>query len=328
MIAAVLERRFRVLKTEGNLNNQIGVPMTVSRIEPEHEIAVVEMGISGFGEMSALARIARPSIAVYTVIGHAHLEQLGDLDGVFRAKTEMLDFLPADGVVIVNGDDKYLRALRCPQRLIRVGLGPENDLRAEELRAEGEEGTACTLVYGARRIPVRIPAFGRHMVYAALEGAAVGLALGLTEEEIAAGVAGFRTVGRRAAVTETGRVTLIDDSYNANPDSVKCGVDSLLELPGRHVAILGDMLEMGENAAALHLDVGRYLREKGVDALYTAGPLAEYYAEGAGDIARHFESRDALIAALPELLRDGDSVLVKASRGMRFEDVAEAVKQL
>ena len=328
MIAAVLGARYRVLKTEGNFNNQIGVPMTVSRIEPEHEAAVVEMGISGFGEMTGLARIARPTVAVFTVIGHAHLEFLGDLDGVFRAKTEMLAFLPEDGLVIVNGDDPYLKALRCPQRKICVGLGPDNDLRAEEIHSEGEERTRCTLVWDGRRIPISIPAFGKHLIYAALEGAAVGLAFGLGDEEIAEGIAAFHNVGRRAARIETGFLTLIDDSYNANPDSVKCGIDSLLQLPGRHVALLGDMLEMGETSAELHREVGRYAREKGVDAVYTAGPFSAYLAEAAGDIARHFESREALIAALPELLHQGDAVLVKASLGSRFAEVAEAVKQL
>lgn len=328
MIAAVLAQRFSVLKTEGNLNNQIGVPMTVSRIEPEHEVAVVELGISGFGEMTALARIARPRIAVFTVIGHAHLEMLGDLEGVFRAKTELLPFLPEDGVVIVNGDDPYLKALRCPQRRITVGLGPENDLRAEEIRSVGEERTDFTLVYGEQRIPVTIPAYGRHLVFAALEGAAVGLAFGLTGEEIAAGIANFRTVGRRGAMVETGYLTLIDDSYNANPDSVKCGIDSLLQLPGRHVAILGDMLEMGETSAALHREVGRYARERGVDLLLCAGPLGACFAEGAGEIARHFPDSAALIEALPRLLQRGDTVLVKASLRMDFAKVAEAVKQL
>ena len=328
MIAAVLGARYRVLKTEGNFNNQIGVPMTVSRIEPEHEVAVVEMGISGFGEMTELARIAQPTVAVFTVIGHAHLEFLGDLDGVFRAKTEMLAFLPEDGLVIVNGDDPHLKALRCPQRKICIGLGPDNDLRAEEIRSVGEERTDCTLVWDGRRIPISIPAYGKHLVYAALEGAAVGLALGLGDEEIAAGIADFHNVGRRAARIETGLLTLIDDSYNANPDSVKCGIDSLLQLPGRHVALLGDMLEMGETSVELHREVGRYAREKGVDAVYTTGRFSAYLAEAAGDIARHFESREALIAALPELLQKGDAVLVKASLGSRFAEVAEAVKQL
>ena len=328
MIAAVLASRYSILKTEGNLNNQIGVPMTVSRIEPEHEAAVVEMGISGFGEMTALARIARPTVAVFTVIGHAHLEFLHDLDGVFRAKTEMLAFLPEDGTVIVNGDDPYLHALHCPQRMIRVGLGADNDLRAEDIRLEGEAVMRCTVVCGARRFPVRIPAFGRHLIYAALEGVAVGMTLGLTDAEIAEGLTRFQAVGHRSAVIDTGKLTLIDDCYNANPDSVRSGLDSLAELPGRHVAILGDMREMGENGPKLHRDVGRYCREKGVDLLLASGPLAKYYVEGAGDIGRLFASRDALIEALPQLLLEGDAVLVKASLGMGFLAVAEAVKQL
>ena len=240
----------------------------------------------------------------------------------------MLAFLPEDGTVIVNGDDPYLRALRCPQRMIRVGFGEDNDLRAEDIRLEGEAGMSCTVVRGARRIPVRIPAFGRHLIYAALEGAAVGMALGLTDAEIAEGLTRFQAVGHRSAVIDTGRLTLIDDCYNANPDSVRSGLDLLAELPGRHVAILGDMLEMGENGPALHRDIGRYCRERGVDLLLASGPLARYYVEGAGDIGRLFESRDALIEALPQQLRQGDAVLVKASLGMGFLAVAEAVRQL
>lgn len=328
MIAAVLSQRYATCKTEGNLNNQIGVPMTVSRITPSHGAAVVEMGISGFGEMTALARIVRPTVAVFTVIGHAHLEFLGDLAGVFRAKTELLPFVAPDGAVVVNGDDPYLKTLCCPQRVLRVGLGEDCALRAVELRPLGESGTACTLVYGERRIPVTIPAFGRHMVYAALEGAAVGLLLGLTDEEIAAGIAAFRPVGRRAAVTDTGFVTLIDDCYNSNPDSLRCGLDSLAGLPGRHVAILGDMLEMGEGAPELHRELGRYAREKGTALVLAVGELGYGFAEGAGENGRWFPDSAALIAALPELLQRGDAVLVKASRGMRFEEIAEAVKTL
>ena len=327
MVAAVLSQRFRVLKTEGNLNNQIGVPMTLSRIEPEHQAAVVEMGISGFGEMRLLSSIARPTLGVFTVIGHAHLEFLQDLDGVLRAKTEMLENMPEDAVIVVNGDDEKLRDFHCRQRKLTVGLGPDCELRAEDIRlSEGE--TAFTLVCGEERVPLRVPAFGQHMVYAALEGAAVGRLLGLRWEEIAAGVAAYQVVGRRGAVTDTGRITLIDDSYNANPDSVKSSIDTLKKLPGRHVCILGDMLELGEGSADMHRDVGRYARQQGMDAVYAAGQYGAALCEGAGEIGRCFDSRDALIAALPELVRCGDSVLVQASRGMRFEAVAEALKEL
>ena len=328
MIASVLSRRFRVLKTEGNLNNQIGVPMTLSRIGSEHQAAVVEMGISGFGEMRELARMARPDLAVFTVIGHAHLEFLHDLEGVLRAKTEMLEFMPEDAPVIVNGDDPLLMALDCRQNKISVGLGEGCLIRAEELRIDEEGRTACSIVYQQRRVPARISAFGRHMVYAALEGAAVGFLMGLSDEEIAAGISDFAPVGRRSAVTRAGGLTLIDDCYNANPDSVKSGVDSVAALPGRHLCILGDMLELGEEGPALHRESGRYAREHGMDAVWTCGELGAEIAAGAGEVGRHFESADALIAALPELLAQGGTLLVKASRGMRFERISEAVKTL
>lgn len=328
MIAAVLEQRFRVLKTDKNLNNQIGVPMTISRIEPEHEAAVVEMGISDFGEMRALTRIARPTIGVFTVIGHAHLEFLHDRQGVFRAKTEMLESMPADGVVLVNGDDDLLRDLNCPQKKLSFGLGENCDFRAEDLTL-GEDGCMrCTIVHDGKRIPVTIPAYGQHMIYAALEGAAVGTVLGLSQREIADGIASYETVGRRSAVTETGKITLVDDSYNANPDSVKCGIDSLLDLSGRRVCILGDMLELGPGEREMHRDVGEYAARKGIDLVLCSGPLAKEIAEGAGDRGKWFPSSQDLIAALPELIRKGDSVLVKASRGMHFEQIAEALKCL
>ncbi len=326
MIAAVLSQRLRVLKTEGNLNNQIGVPMTISRITAGHEAAVVEMGISGFGEMRELARIARPTAAVYTVIGSAHLEFLHDRDGVLRAKGEMLDEMDAEAPVFVNGDDDKLRGLVCRQKKLLFGLEPHNDLRAEKLRLLPDGGTGCELVAGERRIPVEIHAFGRHMVYAALAGAAVGLAFGLTDAEIAAGVAAYQTVGRRGAVTDTGCLTLIDDCYNANPDSCRCGVDSLLQLPGRPVCIFGDMLELGEDAPAMHAALGRYAREKGVALTLCCGALSEETARAAGGI--HYVNQEALIDDLPRRLKKGDAVLVKASRGMRFEQIAEALKQL
>ena len=328
MISAVLSQRLNVLKTDRNLNNQIGVPMTISRIRPEHQAAVVEMGISGFGEMSVLARIARPDMAVFTLIGHAHLEFLHDLDGVLRAKTEMLDFMADDAPVLINGDDEKLRGLQCRQKKISFGLGENCDVRAENIRL-GESGeTFCDIVYGERRIPVEIRAYGRHMIYAALEGAAVGLLMGLSDGEIVKGVASFETVGRRAAVCDTGFITLIDDSYNANPDSVKCGIDSLMKMPGRHVCILGDMLELGEGSGEMHFDVGRYAGEKGAELVLTSGPLSRETCRGAGERGRHFATREELIAALPGLIQKGDRVLVKASLGSRFDQISEALKEL
>jgi len=328
MIASVLSQRLRVLKTEANLNNQIGVPMTISRIGPEHEAAVVEMGISGFGEMRTLARIARPTMAVYTVIGHAHLEFLHDLDGVLRAKTEMLELMDDDAPVILNGDDEKLRSLRCRQRRILYGLSERCDVRAAGVRPLPDGSTACEILARGRRLDAVIPAYGRHMVYAALEGAAVGLELGLTDGEILAGIAAYETVGRRAALTDTGSLRLIDDCYNSNPDSARCGIDSLLELPGRRVCILGDMLEQGEGERQMHFDLGRYAAEHGIDLVIANGPLSAEIARGAGERGVYYVNQQELLDDLPSLLQKGDAVLVKASNSMRFSTISEALKQL
>ena len=328
MIASVLSQRYHTLKTEGNHNNQIGVPMTVSRIEYEHEAAVVEMGISGFGEMSELASVAMPTIAVFTVIGRAHLEFLHDLEGVFRAKTEMLAFLPPDGTVIANGDDALLKNINCPQRVLLYGTGDNCDVRADEIVLLPEGRTRCRIRYQDRVIRADVPAFGRQLVYAALEGAAVGIVLGLTDREIESGIASYTTVGRRNAVTDTGFVTLVDDCYNANPESMRCAIDSLSACSGRKVCLLADMLEMGKDSPQMHFDLGKYAAEKGIDLVAACGPLGRNIALGAGERGQWFESRDAMIEALPLLIEQGDRVLVKASLGMHMEHVAEAVKIL
>ena len=327
MISAVLSSRWNVCKTDKNLNNQIGVPMTLSRITPADEAAVVEMGISGFGEMSRLARMVRPQIAVYTLIGHAHLEFLHDLDGVLRAKTEMIGFLPEDGLVIMNGDDEKLRGYDCPRRRVFFGLGENCGVRAEKV-VSSETGTDCEIVSDERRFGVHIPAFGKHLVYAALEAASVGMEMGLTDGEIARGIASFRTVGRRAAVVRTEKLTLLDDCYNSNAEALRSGIDSLLELSGRHVCILGDMLELGDAAWDAHRSSGAYAAEKGVARLLCCGEHADAYCAGAGAIARRFPDRTALIAALGEEIREDDCVLVKASRGAHFEEISEALKVL
>ena len=326
MISSVLEQRYRTLKTEGNLNNRIGVPMMLSRLDQSHQAAVIEMGISEFGEMHHLARMVKPTVAVFTVIGHAHLEFLKDLDGVLRAKTEMLDDMAETAPVLVNGDDEKLASLSCRQRKITFGLGSGCDLRAENIETEPE--LRCDIVCGLRRIPVRIPAFGIQHVHAALAAAGVGMLLGMSDQEIAAGIAGFRNVGRRGELIRTEDLTIIDDSYNANPDSVRCGIDSLMQIPAeRHLCMLGDMLELGAESGTLHRGIGCYAAEKGVDLVVTSGTWAQETSRGAGERGRHFESREALIAALPNLVRRGDCILVKASKGSHFETVAAALRE-
>ena len=328
MIYAVLSQRWNTLKTEGNHNNQIGVPMTLSRLEREHEAAVVELGISGFGEMSLLASMARPTMGVFTYIGHAHLEFLHDLDGVFKAKTEMLDFMDEDAPLVINGDDEKLIQLKGRKNVYSFGLGESCDVRAENIAVLPGGNTSCTLKYLDKQIDVVIPAYGQHMVYAAAEGAAVGFALGLTEEEIKNGIAAYKTVGRRGAVTDTGYITLIDDCYNANPDSLTCAVESLMKMSGRHVCVLSDMRELGENSAQMHTDVGGHIAKKGVELVLACGPMSKFLCDAAGERAVFFESKEELIEKLPEYIKKGDRVLVKASLGMHMESVSEALKKL
>lgn len=327
MIGAVLSRRFRTLKTEKNFNNELGVPLTLFRLREEHEAAVVEMGISDFGEMTRLTDMVRPDIAVFTRIGDAHLEFLGDRPGVLRAKGEIVAGMPPEGVVIANGDDELLAHHFFGRRTVLFGTGENCDIRAADIVNDGPDGVECVIEAGERRIPVTIPAFGRHMVYAALMGAAVGLELGLTDEEIRDGIARYETVGRRARVVKTDALTILDDCYNANPTSARSAVESLLDLPGRHVAILGDMLELGSGGPALHHALGRFAAESGA-IVAACGPLSENTAEGAGAGARWFPNTEALIAALPELVRAGDAVLVKASHAMGFEAVTEALTKI
>lgn len=333
MVASVLAQRWNTLKTEKNFNNQLGVPLTLFRLEPEHQAAVVEMGVSHFGDMAPLAAMVQPTAMLFTIIGHAHLEFLRDRRGVLQEKTSVLDTMPDDAVAFCNGDDDLLRAMTCRQRKVTFGLSEGCDVRAVDVRDLGDDGSTCTIVAGARRIPVRIRAYGQHMVYAALEGAAVGIEYGLTDEEIIRGVAAYQPVGSRANVVRTARYTVIDDCYNANPDSTAAALRSMATLPaGRRVAILGNMGELGPDAAALHRETGVCAAKAGVSLVITCGALAREIAAGAAGAdpnvqTASFAALDELLAALPELVQPGDCVLVKASHSMAFERIVQALTQ-
>ena len=321
MCAAVLSQKYNTLKTEKNFNNELGVPLTLFRIGPEHGAAVVELGINHFGEMSRLGAMAKPDIAVYTLIGRSHLEALGDLDGVLRAKGELVEHMPPDGMLIVNGDDEKLAAWRPARRKLTFGLGEGCDVRGVGFAPRGAEGSALTVLARERRIELFLPAYGRHLAYAALAAAAVGIELGLSDGQIAAGAADYAPVGRRARIIETPSLTVIDDCYNANPDSVKMAIASAGTLGGRLVCILGDMLELGEQSEQMHREVGEAARAAGA-LLLTAG---ERSAAMGGE---HFASKAELISALPRLLKRGDRVLVKASHSMAFEEISDALRAL
>lgn len=332
MVAAVLRSRFDVLKTPENLNNELGVSLTLLSMSERHEAAVVEMGISEFGEMSRLADMVRPDICVMTRIGYAHLESLGDLNGVLRAKSEVFSFMKPDGAAILNGDDELLREFDPGIRKITFGLNERNDIRAENIRADGTASVSCDVVSGAGRFPIVIPAYGAHMVPAALTAVAAGRLLGLSDREMALGIRSYLPVGGRSNISRTGFITLIDDCYNANPNSLRAALKSLASLPGRHVAVLGDMLELGEASDALHRELGVFAAQSGIDSLVCCGDKATHlfdgYLSAGGKGPRCFSEKDELIAALPELIKKDDAVLVKASHGMKFEEILPALREL
>ena len=328
MLYAVLSQKFKTHKTQGNLNNELGVPLTLLSMPEDTEAAVIEMGISGFGEMTRLAKMAQPTICVLTIIGCCHLENLGDRDGVLKAKTEMFDYAKEGAAFILNGDDDKLSTVKDVRgtKPIFFGLDKSNRYYAENIENNGEGGVSCTLCFDGTRLDVTIPAIGSYMVSNALAAVAAGKLLGLSDEQLKNGVEAYKTVGSRANVINTGKLRIIDDCYNANPTSVKASLDTLKNFEGRKVAILGDMKELGSNELALHYDTGAYAKEIGIDRVLSVGPLAKELARGAEDL--WFESIDALLPELPDLLKDGDTVLVKASHSMHFENIVENLKTL
>ena len=336
-ISAVLAQKYNVHKTGGNFNNELGVPITLFGLEEEHEVAVIEMGISGFGEMTRLSKMVKPDISVITNIGYCHLENLGDRDGVLRAKTEMFEYLKKDGVIILCHDDDKLRTVTDYHGIRPIFYGTGNDeYRAENITEKGLDGIGCTLIHHARmddsvedvRIDVTIPTMGRHNVLNALCAMAVGTQLGLSADEIKRGLESFENVGSRNHIIKTDTLTIIDDCYNANPTSTKAGLDTLSKLSGRRIAILGDMKELGKDELALHREVGAYAKEVGIDMLVAVGPLSEATAEGYGEGAYYAATVERCIDRIKRYLRPGDTILVKASHSMQFERIVEALGSL
>ena len=329
LISSVLAQRYRVHKTSGNFNNELGVPLTLFGLEESHEAAVIEMGISGFGEMTRLSKMVRPDISVITNIGCCHLENLGDRDGVLKAKTEMFTYLQPDGKIILCHDDDKLRTVTEYRgiRPIFYGTDPADEYYADDIEELLLDGVRCTLHHGGSAITVTIPAMGRHNVLNALCAMAVGRQLGLTDDEIKNGIESFTNVGSRNHIIQTRGMTVIDDCYNANPTSTGAGLNTLSNFKGRKVAVLGDMKELGRDELNLHRGVGAYAKEKGVDLLIAVGPLSRATAEGFGEGAVYYPTVEECVAAIGGLLKEGDAVLVKASHSMHFEKIVEEIQK-
>ncbi len=336
-IASVLAQKYKVLKTEGNFNNEVGLPLTVLKLRDEHEVAVLEMGISDFGEMTRLSEIAQPDVCVITNIGQCHLEQLGDRDGVLKAKTEVFTNLKEGGTTCLFAEDDKLAGIAevNGKKPVFYGMQDTADVYATDVVNKGLLGSKCVIHAGEMQIEAEIPLPGKHMVYNALAATAVGKTMGLSADEIEKGIRSVEAVSGRSHLIRTSEYTIIDDCYNANPVSMKAAIDLLGEAITRKVAILGDMFELGENEKELHRQVGEYATKHNIDALICVGALSENMYQGAADCADkkddmelyHFATLEDCKNEAAGLLKQGDAVLIKASHGMHFTEIVELLTQ-
>lgn len=327
MLACILRAASPLLATRGNLNNEIGLPLTLMELGDEHRLAVIEMGANHPGEIARLARLARPHVGVITQCAPAHLEGFGSVEGVARAKGELLANLDADGTAVINADDRFAplwRDLAGTRRCLSFGLDTPADVRATWQADDG--GSRIELATGAGPIEVLLPLPGRHNVANAAAAAATALAAGAALEAIASGLARMRPVPGRLELKSAGPgVRIIDDTYNANPSSLEAALVVLAEFPGRHWLVLGDMAELGDDAPDFHRQVAALVREHGVERLLTIGELSRLTAASFGGNAQHHASMDELIAALKDSIEPDTTVLIKGSRSMGMERAVAAL---
>jgi UDP-N-acetylmuramoyl-tripeptide--D-alanyl-D-alanine ligase len=323
-IATVLEARFRVLKSAGNLNNHFGVPLQLLRLEPEHEIAVLEMGMNHAGEITALASIAEPNWGVVSNVAAVHLEFFADgISGIARAKRELIEALPADGVAILNADDERVSSFGrgMGERAVLYGISSAAQVRAEDITDAGVDGVRFTVIAGSERADVKLHMLGRHNVSNALAAIAVGWKIGISLADCAEAVADLRAPDKRGVVLEWHGATIINDCYNSNPAALDAMVDALLSIPAkRHIVVAGEMLELGPEAESLHRDCGAHMRFRGVTTIIGVRGLAESFG------GLFFNTPAEAGAWLRDNLRAGDAVLLKASRGVRLEGALANLK--
>ena len=339
MAARILAERFNVLRTEGNLNNLIGLPLMLLRLSPVHEVAVLEMGMNGLGEIRRLKEIAEPQVSLITNIGRAHLEFLGSLEGVARAKGELWEGLKEEDWIAVNVDDRRVAELasRLKCRKKTFGILEKADVGGEDLSLDDGRGIRLALRIGGRKRLVSLPAFGRHNVYNALAAAALGDILGVGIEGIAAGLETFQVYpGRGKLIRLAQGVSLLDDSYNANPDSLQATLSAFVEMKGenRGLLVMGDMLELGPASTTEHEKIGKWVGKMGLAYLIFLGEKARHLAEGVGAAGagekRVFvaQTYEEVLISLGKNVENGDWILVKGSRAMQMERIIQGLEDL
>lgn len=329
MVAAVLSRRYDTLKTQANFNNDIGTPLTLLGLAPQHQAAVIETGMNHFGEIRYLGEMVRPDIAVITNVGDAHIENLGNTrQGILRAKCEIFQHLSPDGIAVLNGDDPLLNTVALPQTILRCGRGENCNVRVTDVDDRGIEGIACTVTTARASYRLTAASPGSFMIYPMAMAAAIGEVLGLTGEEIAAGVAAYVPTGSRMHLIRLpeGRL-LIDDCYNANPQAMEEALKLLAVTPARRrAAVLGDMGELGELTVSAHRAIGVLTSELHLDSVIAIGEKARDIASAAPN-ARWYASVDDAMPVIRAAFTEGTAVLVKASHAMHFENIVKELEQ-
>jgi len=333
-IAHVLGARFRVLKSEGNFNNHFGLPLMLLKLEPEHDVAVIEMGMSHAGEIRALAKIAQPEIGVVTNVAPVHLEFFDSVAGIARAKYELIESLPAGGTAVLNADDEYVSQFGrdFKGKVITYGTRATADIRAENVQTRGAEGSEFDVVMAGHREHARLPLVGEHNILNALAAVAVGLVHGLKPSEAVGALATLAPPDKRGQVVQLGNIAVINDCYNSNPKALHAMVDALAAMKAaRQIVVAGEMLELGPAAAEMHRAAGRHIAEKKIDVLLGVRGLAQDMVDSArqaGMTAEFAATPEAAGEWLARETRDGDVVLLKASRGVKLEKALETWRRL
>jgi UDP-N-acetylmuramoyl-tripeptide--D-alanyl-D-alanine ligase len=331
-IAHILETRMRVLKSAGNFNNHFGLPLMLLKLEPEHDIAVIEMGMSHAGEIRALARVAHPEIGVVTNVAPVHLEFFDSIAGIARAKYELIESLPSSGTAVLNADDEYVAQFGrdFKGKVLRYGTKPGADVRAENIQSHGVNGSRFDVVIAETREPARLPLVGEHNISNALAAVAVGLSRGLSVAEAVGALATLEPADKRGQVLKLGNITVINDCYNSNPKALHAMVDALAGMQaGRRIVVAGEMLELGPAGEEMHRAAGRYVAGQKMDFLLGVRGLAQAMVESArqaGMRAEFVASPEEAGESLARETRDGDLVLLKASRGVKLEKALETWK--
>lgn len=336
MVASVLGTKYRVLKTEGNFNNELGLPLTLFRLSRKDEICVLEMGMNHFGEIDYLTTLVCPDVAVMTNIGDSHIENLGSRENILKAKAEIFHYMKPGSLAVLNGDDPLLRTLegKITPDILYFGGDGHPPYKAKSVQQLGSKGMTCVVQTPQREFEVTVPALGSHMIYPVLTACAIGEHFGLSQEELVQGIHAFVPTKMRMNVLRQGDVTILDDAYNANPQSMAAALEVLAHSGGTfRLAILGDMFELGALGPELHYGVGEYAGTVGnIDAVLAVGELAQNIRDGARDagvpLVLYAPTKEKAKALLPQLVKPGAVVLAKASRGMAFEELVREVRRL